>query len=87
MAQNVAQVYAVAQKFHTVYPNIKINLWSKVGDPDQYNTASWEQEMENFQAKYKKYPDIWGSTNVINDIKKGLVADLSVYKDDATYKK
>ena len=87
VAQNVAQVYAVAQKFHTVYPNIKINLWSKVGDPDQYNTASWEQEMENFQAKYKKYPDIWGSTNVINDIKKGLVADLSVYKDDATYKK
>lgn len=87
VAQNVAQVYAVAQKFHTVYPNIKINLCSKVGDPDQYNTASWEQEMENFQAKYKKYPDIWGSTNVINDIKKGLVADLSVYKDDATYKK
>ena len=87
VASNVAQVYAVAQKFHESYPNIKINLWSKVGDPDQYNTSPWEQEMENFQAKYGKYPDIWGSTNVTNDIKKGLVADLSVYKDDETYKK
>lgn len=87
VAQNVAQVYAVAKKFHEAYPDIKINLWSKIGDPDQYNTQSWEQEMENFQAKYGKYPDIWASTDVIGDIKKGLVADLSVYKDDDTYKK
>lgn len=87
VAQNVAQVYAVAKKFHEAYPDIKINLWSKIGDPDQHNTQSWEQEMENFQAKYGKYPDIWASTDVIGDIKKGLVADLSVYKDDDTYKK
>ena len=86
-ANNVAQVYAVATKFHEVYPNIKINLWSKIGDPEQHNTASWEQEMENFKAKYNKYPDIWSSTDVTNDMKKALVADLSVYKDDETYKK
>lgn len=86
-ASNVAQIYAVATKFHEVYPNIKINLWSKIGDPDQHNTASWEQEMESFKAKYGKYPDIWASTDVTNDIKKALVADLSVYKDDETYKK
>ena len=85
-ASNVAQVYAVAQKFHEAYPNIKINLWSKSGDPDQYNTATWEEEMENFKAKYGKYPDIWASTDVTSDVKKGLVADLSVYKDDETYK-
>ncbi len=85
-ASNVAQVYAVAKKFHEAYPNIKINLWSKAGDPDQYNTPKWEEEMENFKAKYGKYPDIWGSTDVIRDIKKGLVADLSVYKDDDLYK-
>ena len=51
VAQNVAQLYAVAKKFNEVYPGIKINVWSKIGDPDQYNTQSWEQEMENFQAK------------------------------------
>ena len=87
VAQNVAQLYAVAKKFNEVYPGIKINVWSKIGDPDQYNTQSWEQEMENFQAKYGKYPDVWASTDVTGDIKKGLVADLSVYKDDETYKK
>lgn len=83
---NVAQVYAVAKKFNETYPNIKINLWSKVGDPDQPGTPSWDQEMDNFKADYGKYPDIWGSTSVVNDIKKGLVADLSRYADDATYK-
>ena len=77
--------YAVAKKFNEVYPEIKINVWSKT-DPDQYNTQSWEQEMENFQAKYGKYPDVWASTDITGDIKKGLVADLSVYKDDETYK-
>lgn len=85
-ASNVAQVHAVATKFHEAYPNIKINLWSKVGDPDQYNTPKWEEEMDNFKAKYGKYPDIWGSTDVIRDLKKGLVADLSVYSDDDIYK-
>ena len=29
---------------------------------------------------------IWASTDVTSDVKKGLVADLSVYKDDETYK-
>ena len=85
-ASNVAQVYAVAHKFNETYPNIKINLWSKEGDPDQVGTPTWEQEMENFKATYGKYPDIWASTNVTNDIKKGLVANLNVYKDDETYK-
>lgn len=85
-ATNVAQVYAVAKKFNAMYPNIKINLWSKAGDPDQPGTPSWDQEMENFKADYGKYPDIWAAKNVPNDIKKGLVADLSVFADDETYK-
>ncbi|MCR5737399.1 MAG: hypothetical protein K6G64_07100 [Eubacterium sp.] len=85
-AANVAQVYAVAHKFNETYPNVKINLWSKQGDPDQPGTPKWEQEMENFKATYGKYPDIWGATDVPGDIKKGLVADLSCYANDETYK-
>lgn len=86
-ASNVAQVYAVAKKFKESYPNIKVNLWSKMGDPDnQPGTPTWEQEIEAFHATYGKYPDIWASTDVPNDIKKGLVADLSVYQKDKTYK-
>lgn len=83
---NVAALYAVAKEFNKVYPNIKINVWAKTGDPDQPNTPSWDQEIESFKTKNGKYPDIWGSTNVVKDIKKGIVADLSVYKDDDTYK-
>lgn len=85
-ASNVAQVYAVAHKFNEKYPNIKINLWSKEGDPNQPNTPTWEQEMENFKSTYGKYPDVWASDDVPNDVKKGLVADLSEYSDDDTYK-
>lgn len=85
-SQNVAQVYAVAKQFKKLYPNIKINLWAKTGDPDQPGTPKWEQEMTSFKAKYGKYPDIWASTSVTNDIKKGLAADLSVFSNDETYK-
>lgn len=85
-SSNVAQIYAVAKKFNETYPNIKINLWAKTGDPNQVGTPSWDQEMENFKADYGKYPDIWATTSVPNDIKKGLVADLSVFSDDETYK-
>ena len=84
---NIASTYAVAKQFNEKYPNVKINLYAKAGDPNQPGTPTWDQEIENFKTKHKKYPDIWGSMSVTNDIKKGLVADLSVYKDDVTYKK
>lgn len=85
-AQNVAAVYAVAKKFNETYPNVKINLFAKSGDPNQAGTNTWDQEIENFKVDHGKYPDIWASTDVPNDIKKGLVADLSVYKDESSYK-
>ena len=83
-AQNVASVYAMAKKFNETYPNVKINLYAKSGDPDS-NETSWQQEMENFKAQHGKYPDIWASTNLIGDVEKGLCADLSVFADDPVY--
>lgn len=53
-SQNVAAVYAVAKKFNETYPNIKINLWAKTGDPDQPNTPSWDQEIDSFKIKERK---------------------------------
>lgn len=82
----VAKAYAVAKKFKEAYPNVKINLFAKSGDPNQPGTPSWDQEIENFKTKHGKYPDIWGADDIISDVKKGLVADLSVYKDDDAYK-
>lgn len=83
-AQNVASVYAMAKKFNEKYPNVKINLYAKSGDPNA-NEVSWQQEMENFKAQHGKYPDIWASTNLVGDVEKGLVADLSIFADDPVY--
>ena len=85
-SQNVAQIYAVAKKFKEAYPNVKINVYAKSGDPNQPGTPSWDQEIENFKTKHGKYPDIWGADDIISDVKKGLVADLSVYKNEDSYK-
>ena len=50
-AQNVASLYAMAKKFNETYPNVKINVYAKSGDPNA-NDTSWQQEMENFKAQH-----------------------------------
>ena len=85
-SQNVAQIYAVAKKFKESYPNVKINVYAKSGDPNQVGTPSWDQEIENFKSDHGKYPDIWGTDNLTNEVEKGLCADLSVYKGEDSYK-
>jgi len=47
--------------------------------------GSWSQQMENFKAQYGKYPDIWATQSLIEDVEKGLAADLSVFADDPVY--
>ncbi len=83
-SQNVAAVYALAKAFNAKYPNVKINLWAKTGDPNG-NETSWYQEIENFKAEHGKYPDIYASNDLAGDVSKGLIADLSVFSDDPVY--
>ncbi len=83
-AGNVAAVYAMAKDFKEEYPNIKINLYAKIGGPDE-NDVMWAQELENFRAERGKYPDIYASTDLSGDVTRGLVADLSIYADDPLY--
>lgn len=83
--QNEASVYAMAKEFNKTYPNIKINVFAKVGDPDG-NDTSWAQELENFKAEHGKYPDIYAATDLAGDVARGMVADLSVFADDPMYK-
>lgn len=82
--QNEASVYAMAKAFNEKYPNIKINVYAKVGGPHD-NETPWAQELENFKAEHGKYPDIYASTDLAGDVARGLVADLSVFKDDPVY--
>ncbi len=79
-AINVASIYAMAKKFNEIYPNVKINLLA-MGDWE----GSWSQQMENFKAQHGKYPDIWATQSLIEDVEKGLAADLSVFADDPVY--
>ena len=83
-SQNVAAVYAMAKAFKEMYPQVKINLWAKLDDPNG-NDTSWQQEMENFKAEHGKYPDIYASTDLVGDLTKGLVADLSAFASDPLY--
>lgn len=83
--QNEAAVYAMAKKFNETYPNIKINVYAKVGGPHD-NETPWAQELENFKAEHGKYPDVYASTDLSGDVARGLVADLSVFEDDPVYK-
>jgi ABC-type glycerol-3-phosphate transport system substrate-binding protein len=83
-AQNVAAAYATAKAFKAVYPNIKINIFAKSGDPNA--DGLWEQHRENFRMEYGVYPDLWATQDLIGEAQKGLIADLSVLSDDAMYK-
>jgi hypothetical protein len=82
--QNEAAIYALAKEFNKTYPNIKINVFAKVGDPHG-NDTPWAQELENFKAEHGKYPDVYASTDLPGDVARGMVADLSVFSDDPIY--
>jgi ABC-type glycerol-3-phosphate transport system substrate-binding protein len=84
LGQNNAAAYAVAHAFNEIYPNVKINVYAKTGDPNS-DGMSWAQHRENFANDYGVYPDLYAATDVPGDIKAGMIADLSIYKDDPMY--
>ncbi|MDR0473086.1 MAG: extracellular solute-binding protein [Treponema sp.] len=83
-SQNVAQTYATAKAFKKIYPNIKINVFAKTGGTA--DDMPWEQARENFRTEYGIYPDIYATTDLIGDIQRGLIADISIFRDDPMYK-
>lgn len=78
---NTAMIYGIAKEFNKTYPNIKINLFGKANDPE-----NWREQLDNFKSSYGRYPDVFLSKNVYDDMQTGMIADLSRYKDDAAYK-
>lgn len=83
-SQNAATVYAVAQEFNKIYPNIKINVISKINGPDD-DGVSWSQFRENFILEHGKTVDIWASMDLPGEVQRGMVADLSIFADDPLY--
>jgi len=84
LAQNVAAAYATAKEFNKIYPNIQINFFAKSGGNS--DDGPWEQHRENFRMQYGVHPDIYASDDLVGDIQRGLIADLSIFKDDPVYK-
>jgi hypothetical protein len=85
--QNEAAAYAVAKEFKKLYPNVKINILAVSGAPeDAAGGAGWAQEMENFRAERGKYPDLFCTVDMVSDVKKGFLADISVFENDPVYR-
>jgi maltose-binding protein MalE len=83
--QNQAAAYAVARAFNQIYPNVKINVYAKQGDPNGEG-LTWNQHIENFKNEYGHYPSVYAAMDLPGDVSRGMVADLSRFKDDAYYK-
>ena len=83
-AQNVAAAYATAKEFKKLYPNVKINFFAK--SEGNNDGGPWEQHRENFRMQYGVYPDMYAADDVVGDMQRGLIADLSIFKDDPMYK-
>jgi ABC-type glycerol-3-phosphate transport system substrate-binding protein len=85
LGQNQAAAYAVAKEFNKIYPNVKINIYAKSGDPNS-DGISWAQHRENFAMEFGVPPDLYAATDLPSDVQKGMVADISVFADDPVYK-
>ena len=80
-------MYAVTKEFNKHYPNVKINVHFKLGDSYNWETKeTWAQYRSNFEQQTGDKVDIWSVTDLAGDTQRGLVSDLSVFKDDAVYK-
>jgi hypothetical protein len=85
LGQNQAAAYAVAKEFNKIYPNVKINIYAKSGDPNS-DGLSWAQHRENFAMEFGVPPDLFAALDLPGDVQKGMVADISIFKDDPVYK-
>ena len=86
-ALNVGMLQGIAKAFNRRYPNIKINIHTEIQDPAS-GGSSWSEKLINFKENHQgKYPDVWASFNIIDDLNKGIVADLSVFEEDPDYQK
>ncbi|MFA5007272.1 MAG: hypothetical protein WC509_07370 [Candidatus Izemoplasmatales bacterium] len=79
-AQNDAAAYAVAKAFNAIYPNVTINGYFRSGGPD-----GWSQVLETYRDDNGRFPAVWASRFLSDDVEKGLVADLSRFEDDPLY--
>jgi hypothetical protein len=82
--QNQAAAIATARAFNQIYPNIRINIFAKEGDPNS-DDIPWAQHRENFRLEYGVFPDLYAATDVPGDVERGMIADISIFANDPMY--
>ncbi|MCL2092727.1 MAG: ABC transporter substrate-binding protein [Treponema sp.] len=78
-ATNPAMIHATALEFKKIFPNVTVNIFAMSGDPNA--GVPWEQHRENFRMQYGRHADVYVVTDMIGDIQRGLIADLSMFRD------
>jgi ABC-type glycerol-3-phosphate transport system substrate-binding protein len=81
---NVAAAYATAKEYKKLYPNIKINIYAIIGGNN--DDGPWEQRRENFRMEYGIYPDIYACDDMVSDMQRGLIADLSIFENEPNFR-
>ena len=74
-----ATVISSAKVFNSYFPNIIINSYTTNED------ESWDFLRQNFSMEYGHYPDIFVLIDLVSDVKRGMIADLSIFSDDPMY--
>lgn len=80
-AQNDAALIATARAFNRIFPNIQVNIHNRIGGPEG-DGISWDQYRQNFAMEFGHYPDLFAVHNLVDDVMRGIVADLSIFADD-----
>ena len=71
---------ATARAFNRYFPNVIINVNANEGDH-----TGVEQNRENLRLEFGAFPDIFWVSNLVHDVQRGMVADLSIFSNDPMY--
>ena len=80
--QQDGAMIATARAFNRYFPNVVINVYARDGD---HEGAMWDMHRENVRLEHGQFPDVFWVFNLINDVQRGMVADLTIFNDDPMY--
>ena len=78
---NDAAIIAVARVFNRYFPYITINANTVTGG----HGYIWDQHRDNFRLEFGHWPDVFAVADLVSDVQRGHVADLSIFRDDPMF--
>ncbi len=84
VSQVEAAYYSVAKLYNESHPNVTINFIAYQGGPND-GGASWDQKLYTHSQNFGTYPSLFMSNDLVGDVTRGTVADLSQFSEDPRY--